>query len=210
MIRTPWRFGRGWSQPALRTALADLRHRPVSFTLPPEQMTAERGWTVDGDDQPIGREPPGPPLPDGVFARARQALIAYDFSDPRILVAHFDPRAPLLDRDMLLEVRVLVFRFLVGTRVRAVRVESDDHRSTFGFRYDTLEGHVETGYEWFVLSKNHHTGEVRLRIEAHWRPGRFPTWWSRLGFLLLGAPFRDLWRRRAIARLRRLSHLAKG
>jgi hypothetical protein len=77
-------------------------------------------------------------------------------------------------------------RFLGGVRVHTVRDEADDTRTSFGFRYDTLEGHFEQGFEWFLLSKRHASGEVRFRIQAHWRMGDFPTWWSRLGFLVLG------------------------
>ena len=28
-------------------------------------------------------------------------------------------------------------------------------QSVFGFRYDTLEGHIEQGFEWFLLQKRH-------------------------------------------------------
>ena len=201
-----WRFGRGWSEAELRAYLAELRRARPNFDERPERMTPEYGWTVDGDDQPLGYEPPGPPLPDGLFVRARHALINYDFSDPRIVVGHFDPGAPLHGRDMLLEMKVLGFRFLNGCRVHAVRDEGDERRTSFGFRYDTLEGHIEQGFEWFLLSKNHASGEVRFRIQAHWRLGDFPSWWSRLGFLLVGERCRELWRRRAVRRLRRLAY----
>lgn len=203
---TRWRFGWGWSEQELRTYLAELRDAEANFDERPERMTPEHGWTVDGDDQAIGHEPPGPPLPDGIFERAKQAMIAYDFSDPRIVVGHFDAGAPLSGRDMLLEIKTLGLRFLSGVRVHTVRDEADDHRTSFGFRYDTLEGHFEQGFEWFLLSKRHASGEVRFRIQAHWRMGDFPTWWSRLGFLLLGEMSRARWRRRAVARLRRLAH----
>src|SRR4051812_16416931 len=200
-----WRYGRGWDDATMKAYLADLAHRPVNFTTPPEEMTAAHGWTVDGAEAPIGNEPPGPPLPDGLFARARQALINYDFSDPHIVVGHFDPQAPLLHRDMLLEIKTTGLRFLGGVRVHTVRDEADDIRTSFGFRYDTLEGHFERGFEWFLLSKSHASGEVRFRIQAHWRMGDFPTWWSRLGFLVLGGRSRARWRQRAVARLRRLA-----
>ena len=64
---------------------------------------------------------------------------------------------------------------------------------------------MEKGFEWFLLTKDHLDGEIRLRIEAHWRLGDFPNWWSRLGFLLIGSHYRELWRRRALGRLRRLA-----
>jgi uncharacterized protein (UPF0548 family) len=200
-----WRFGRGWSETELRAYLAELRNARPNFDELPERMTTEHGWTVDGDDQPLGYEPPGPPVHDGLFERASQAVINYDFSDPRIAVGHFDPSAPLANRDMLLEIKTFGLRFLGGVRVHTVRDEADDTRTSFGFRYDTLEGHFEQGFEWFLLSKSHASGEVRFRIQAHWRMGDFPTWWSRLGFLVLGESSRARWRRRAVARLRRLA-----
>ena len=200
-----WRFGRGWSESALQRSLREQHTRPVNFDGPVDQMTRERGWTVDGADVRIGREPPGPPIQDGLYARAKQAIVNYDFSDPRIVVGHFDPRAPLDGRTMLLEIKVLGFRFLNGTRVRQIRDSSDESRTSFGYRYDTLEGHIEQGFEWFLLSKNHYSGEIRFRIEAHWRLGQFPTWWSRIGFLVIGGRFRHPWRRLAAARLRALA-----
>lgn len=202
-----WRFGRGWPEATLKAYLADLASRRVNFDVPPEQMTAENGWTVDGASEvPIGTEPPGPPLPDGFYSRAKQALINYDFSDPSIVVGHFDPNVPFVGRDMLLELKVLGFRFVNGCRVHSVREESDDAGTTFGFRYDTLEGHIERGFEWFLLKKDHASGKVDFTIEAHWRLGDFPNFWSQIGFKLLGERYRELWRHRAPERLRRLAH----
>ena len=201
-----WRFGRGWSETELRAFLTELRDGRPNFDELPERMSPEHGWTVDGDDQPLGYEPPGPPVHDGLFERARQAVINYDFSDPRIAVGHFDPNAPLANRTMLLEIKTFGLRFLGGVRVHTVRDEADEKRTSFGFRYDTLEGHFERGFEWFILSKNHASGEVRFRIQAHWRMGDFPTWWSRLGFLVVGDRSRVRWRHRAVGRLRRLAH----
>jgi uncharacterized protein (UPF0548 family) len=200
-----WRFGRGWSEDELQAQLAELQRRAVNFDTPASEMMRSRGWTVDGVDRQIGVEAPGPPTAGGLFERGTAALVNYDFSDPRIVVGHFDPHAPLQGRDMLLEIKVFGFRFLNGVRVSTVRDQADERRSTFGFRYDTLEGHIERGFEWFAISKNHESGQVRLRIEAHWRLGEFPSWWSRVGFLLVGERFRGLWRRLAVARLRRLA-----
>lgn len=190
----------------MRRDLAILRDRPVNFDVPAEEMTVANGWTVDGDSTTLGTEPEGPPVANGLFARARQAIIQYDFSDPRIVVGHFDPETPLKGRDMLLELKVLGFRFLAGVRVMDVREEVESHTTLFGFRYDTLEGHIERGYEWFLLTKDHQTGDVDFRIEAHWRLGDFPNLWSRIGFLLIGERYRTAWRHRAPKRLRDLAH----
>jgi uncharacterized protein (UPF0548 family) len=201
-----WRIGRGWPEQVLREYLAALRDRQVSFSEPFDSLSAAGGWTVDGASAAIGREPPGPPAEHGHFGRARLALIQYDFSDPRIVTGHFDPRAPLLGRDMLLEIKVFgVLRFLGGVRVRQVVEISNDAESVFGFRYDTLEGHIERGGEWFRVRKNHATGVLDASIQARWRRGDFPNWWTHLGFLVLGNIFRRVWRRRAVLRLRRLA-----
>jgi len=200
------RFGRGWSDRELRRYLEALKGRPVNFDVPVDRMTVANGWTIDGSEDEIGSEPKGPPLSDGVFARARQAIINYDFSDPSIVVGHFDSAAGPAGRDMLLEFKVLGFRFLCGVRVHSVRDDYDGNTSYFGFRYDTLEGHIERGFEWFLLTKDHATGGIHFKIQTHWQPGQFPNWWSKIGFLLIGEHYRSLWRRRAPERLRRVAH----
>jgi len=197
-----WRFGRGWPENIMKAYLADLSDQPVSFDCPIEDMVPEKDWTVDGTEEPIGTEPPGPPVSDSIFERARQGIINYDFSDPRIVEGHYDPESPLIGRNILLEMKVLGFRFLSGCRIHSLRDETDGHRTYFGFRYDTLKGHIERGYEWFLLTKQHDTGEVQFKIEAHWRLGDFPSWWSAAGFKLFGERYRAAWRREAPERLR--------
>jgi uncharacterized protein (UPF0548 family) len=199
-----WRFGSGWSEATMQRYLADAATRPVNFDTPLSDMTNANGWTVDGAQSVIGQEPPGAPLPDGFFQRARQALINYDFSDPNIVIGHFDPDAELVGRTMLLEIKVWGLHFLSGVRVHSVRDESLDDKSTFGFRYDTLEGHIERGFEWFLLTKDHASGAIDFKIEAHWRLGDFPNWWSKVGFKLIGERSRERWRRAALERLTRL------
>lgn len=200
-----WRFGSSWPEEALKRHLAALAGRSVNFTEAPEEMIEALGWKVDGADAQLGVEPPGPPIRDGLFERAKQGLIQYDFSDPRIVEGHFDPEAEFVGRNILLEIKCLGLHFLGGARVHGVRDEVGEKGTVFGFRYDTLEGHIERGFEWFLLSKNHETGEVRFKIEAHWRLGDFPNWWSRLGFKLVGEHFREKWRHEAPLRLKRLA-----
>ena len=204
-----WRFWLPWSEDELKAELAQQSKLKLNFDLEPDAvntMREEHGWTVDGSNDALGYEPPGPPLPDGLFARARTALKNYDFSDPLIVTGHFDPAVPFVGRNMLLEIKVFGLRYLAGVRVHGVREESDEKHTIFGFRYDTLEGHFERGFEWFLLTKNHQTGEVWFKIEAHWQMGAFPNWWSRVGFLLVGQYFRKLWRHRAPQRLKDLAH----
>jgi len=194
----------------MKKYLAALADRRVSFDVPVDTMTEENGWTIDGSDDCLGYEPPGPPQPDGLFYGARQGLINYDFSDPRIVEGHFDPEAPFVGRNILLEIKIWGLRFLNGARVHSVRDEVGERGTLFGFRYDTLEGHIERGFEWFLLSKDHQTGEVRFKIEAHWQLGQFPNWWSKLGFKLIGERSRIRWRHEAPLRLKRVAHQPVG
>lgn len=75
---------------------------------------------------------------------------------------------------MLLEVQVLGLHYLCPAVVSRVRQEP----GVFGYRYATLEGHLERGVGWVLLTKNAH-GDVTFRIEARWRKGQCPNRWSR-------------------------------
>jgi uncharacterized protein (UPF0548 family) len=203
-----WRFLQGWSDEQIKERLLALRGLERNFSDPIDQMTPERGWHCYFSEATIARSTPGLPKEDGLFERGRTAVANYEFSDPRILVAHFNPKVPLSDRYILLEMRALrIFHFLGGAVVGAVRSEQDTDRTVFGFRYDTLEGHIERGVEWFTLTKEHETGDIRFRIEASWCPGQFPNWWSRLGFSLLGPYYQKKWHRRAHRLLTEIIHM---
>ncbi len=190
-----WRFGRGWDESELRRRLATLGELPVT-------AGAAAGGAHYHSEAIVSIEPPGPALPDGPFARARELVQGYAFSDPRIVTAHFDPDRPLEGRPMLLEIKVLGLRYLSPVVVVEVRERPGPRHSRWGFRYDTLAGHLEAGSEWFLLTKDHASGTVTFRIEATWRPGQFPNWWSRLGFHLLARRYQRAWHRLAYLRLR--------
>lgn len=200
-----WRFGSGWSVETMRRYLEDAATRPVNFDVPLDQMTEANGWTRDGARSVIGQEPPGPPIESGHFMRCRRALLDYEFSDPAIVTGHFIPDSEFIGRTMLLEIQVWGLHFLSGVRVHSVRDEVQANKTIFGFRYDTLEGHIERGFEWFLLEKEHATGEITFQIEAHWRLGDFPNWWSKVGFKLIGERYRERWRRAALGRLAKLA-----
>lgn len=200
-----WRLGRGWSASEVRERLHALPRRRSTAPHPEDEEGREgrsRRWRHYFSEAPIAREPPGPPVADGAFERARKLVECYAFSDPRIVEAHFDPSAPLLGRYMLLEIKVLGAHYLCGVVVGAVHDKAAVKESVFEFRYDTLLGHLEAGSEWFSLSKDHETGSVDFRIRATWRPGQFPNWWSRLGFEWLARRYQRAWHRLAYVRLR--------
>lgn len=202
-----WRIGRGWTDEELQRELARVGSLRRNFDEDPDELQQRSGWLKYGSESILARVAPGPPVPDGPFARGRQCLESYDFSDRRIVRARFDATADLLGRRMLLELRAFrIVRFLAGVEVGAVRDERTESTSTFGFRYDTLEGHIERGSEWFVLTQDHRSGRIRFRISARWLPGDFPNWWSRLGFRLVSRHYQTTWHRRAHQKTARAVH----
>lgn len=194
------RVGRGWSSSEMKERLERLPSVPSSA---PEGWPEGPGWHAERHESLIARERPGRPLADGFFARAREALKGYELSDPSIVIGHFVP-GELDGRRMLLEIRVLGLHYLCGVLVSEVREDDDGRTSTFGFRYETLEGHIERGAEWFVIEKDHDSGDVCFRIFSTWRAGDFPNWWSHVGFTALAPYYRGVWLRRAHERLRAL------
>jgi uncharacterized protein (UPF0548 family) len=192
-----WRLLSSWSSDALKARVNALAGVRRNFDAPEEEMTGEHGWHHYHSEALIASEPDG----DAYFARARVALASYQFSDPGIVVAHFDPAVPLLLRPLLLEIKVLGLHYLCPVVISNIR----DERTVFGFRYDTLQGHIERGVEWFLLTRNEQ-GDIRFRIEARWQRGQLPNWWSRVGFMLLAGFYQRRWHRRAHRRLSLLAH----
>ena len=199
-----WRFGRGWSDAELLDRLSRAGTSRRNFDETDDGMTPERGWSRHFSEAIVGREAPGPPMPDGSFARAWPPVERYAFSDPRIVKGHFDAAAPLLGRVMIIEARVLGLRYLGAVLIAALHHETSAGRSERGFRYDTLEGHFERGSEWFIVAKDHASGAVSFRVHAGWRRGDLPNAWSRLGFRLLATRYQRAWHRLAHMRLRAL------
>jgi len=197
-----WRALSTWTDaelaPRLRAA-AELGH-PVAGD--DAELTPERGWNRVRSHAVIGSESPGAPEPNGAFDHARRLVTRFAFSDPRIVVGHWRDNAHLRGRVVLLELRALGLKLLCPVRVGAVRSETTGAETIFGYRFDTLEGHVECGREWFLVVKDHGTGEISFRIEASFRLGDFPAWWARAGFELVGRRYQRAWHRLAHAHLR--------
>lgn len=197
-----WRFLRGWGRAELARALEQAAELPRNFDPRPGAM-ARQGFRHVCSRARITFEPPGPP--GKAFERCWEAVLGFEHSDPRIVVAHFRPQDPLRGRIVLLELKVLGLRYLCPVRIAAVRSHSDGQRTLRATAIDTLQGHLERGREWFFLRKDHATGEVRFRLQAAWRTGDFPNAWSHVGFLLLGPRYQRAWHRLAHVRLRRIA-----
>ncbi|WP_426756333.1 DUF1990 family protein [Myxococcus sp. Y35] len=201
-----WRWFSGWTEEEMVPRLAKARMLERNFPEVSGEMTLEAGWSQVHSRSVLGHEAPGLPVPRGLFERARQVLETFDFSDPRIVAWHFSAKEPLQGRTVLLELRSLgqQLRYLCGVRVGDTRQEHGEVCSVFGFSFETLNGHIEAGREWFLLRKDHKSGEVRFHIEAAWRPGQFPNWWSRLGFAMVAPRYQRAWHRLTHVRLREL------
>ncbi len=195
-LMAEWRLLRGWSSAELKARLERLPDTPLNFDGVEADMTVDNGWHHYFSEAVIAHQPDL----DARFHRARVALGNYTFSKPDIVTAHFDPEAPLLARRLLLEINILGVHYLCPAVVNKVRDEPD----AFGFRYDTLEGHIERGVEWFRITRD--GSAIRFRIEARWRRAPLPNWWSRLGFELLSGPYQRYWHRQAHRRLSLLAH----
>src|SRR5690606_41732672 len=87
-----------------------------NFVEDDDMMTGDRGWNRYRSDALLTTERPGLPVNDGPFERGWPAMRSFQFSDPSIVTAHFDPEAPLLGRPMLLGVTALGLHYLNGTR----------------------------------------------------------------------------------------------
>jgi uncharacterized protein (UPF0548 family) len=198
---TEWRFGRGWQGDEIGERLRALDSLPRNFDAD-EQMTTENGWNNYFLESVVAREDLEQ---NDKFDRLAQGVTNYEFSDPTIVRAHFDRLAPLLGRRMLLDIQALRLHYLCPTVVTKVRDERGPMGRVFGFRYDTLVGHIETGVEWFLLTKTSN-GDIQFRIDALWRRGQFPNWWSEVGFNLLARRYQLAWHRQAQRRMSALAH----
>lgn len=178
-------------EPDLDRALADLAHRPVNFDLAAMQRADPAdGWRVTDIWQALSPEPPGPPLPEGSFDIARRLMRGYEFADPSIVRAYYDPQAPLQGRNMLLKLQALgVAHLYVGVRVCAVYEERREAHGreahVWGWAYRTLQGHVEMGQMAWEVWKWADTGEVQFRVHSVSRTAPIANPIVRVGFRLL-------------------------
>lgn len=186
------RLERAIAHPDPQRMLDELRRRPLNFDPALRaQYTPENGWRNDHLRTRLIGEPPGPPLPHGPFALAKRLMRGYEFADPSIVRAFYDPDEPLEGRTMLLELSFHgLLRFNSGVRVTGVhddRLHVDGREVyAWGWDYSTLEGHLEQGQMDWRVWKYADTGELEFRIDAFSRRAADPNLLIRLGFRLFG------------------------
>ena len=198
----------------LAAAVGELRHRPVNYEEKHAPPFVVKGWHQDRRVVVLGHEAPGEPEPGGVVETAGALIDSYEFSDPRILRAAFHHPGDLVGRDMLLEGRFLVLRFLIGVRITAehneVRAGPNGPERVIGWSYQTLRGHLEQGRLTYEVAKELETGRVEFRIVAYSRRAPIPNPVLRTGFRLFGRRTQLQFYRHALARLRRLMQAPPG
>jgi uncharacterized protein (UPF0548 family) len=152
--------------------LAALAGRPVNFD-PDAPHPESEGWRIDEYTAALPSEAAGPPVEGGPFQIAQTLLRDYRVADPSMVRAHYDEDAPLEGRDMLLELRFLVFRTFGGCRVGPL---TDERREVdgrpvqvWGWPYRTLDGHIEQGEMAWEVWKWLDTGEVQFRVHSYSR-----------------------------------------
>lgn len=153
--------------------LADLRHRTVNF----DRSEVDGSWHRDLQRTPLLSEAPGQPEPNGAWETACRLLAAYEFADPSLIRAVYDESQPLLGRDMLLEGRFALLRFYMGVRVTDVIDSERQAQATedgaaprdrvWGWAYETLDGHLESGRMSYEVVKDLDSGRVEFVIEAY-------------------------------------------
>lgn len=193
------------------TALDGLRCRIINYdpARAPEDGRADGHWHVDSGDTVIGREPPGPPVPGGVWEAGCTLVRQYEFADPRILRAVYRAGGELAGRDILLEGRFSVLRFYLGVRVTGVIDETSETERVWGWSYQTLEGHLEQGRLSYEVIKDTVTGRVLFRVRGYSRMAPITSPVVRWGFRLFGRWTQQRFYQEIQHRMRRLVQAAQ-
>ncbi len=177
--------------PRVQRRVTELADKPLNFDLAAlESASPATGWQITNLCQTLTAEPPGMPVDEGSWQIARRLMRGYEFADPSIVRAYYDPEIPLERRNMLLKLQAFgLAHIFVGVRVGDVyegtREIGDRQARIWGWNYRTLEGHVEMGQMDWEVWKWLDDGTVEFRVHAVSRSARIPNPFVRLGFQLL-------------------------
>lgn len=200
--------------PRIQRRLAELARKPLNFELASLAVASPRlGWTITELCQPLPSEPPGMPAEDGSWQAARRLMSGYEFADPSIVRAYYDPAVPLERRNMLLKLQAFGIAYVfVGVRVGEVfeRTREIDGRRAriWGWNYRTLDGHVEMGQMNWEVWKWLDDGHVEFHVHAVSRAAPIHNPIIRLGFHLLRGHERQVFLDSTKRRMRTFTELA--
>ena len=200
--------------PKVRRKVAELSSKELNFDLAElTEASSATGWTVTDLCQPLPAEAPGMPVDGGSWEIARRLMRGYEFADPSIVRAYYDPGAPLDGRNMLLKLQALGLAHLyVGVRVgevyeRTLRPHGRDVK-VWGWNYRTLDRHVEMGQMDWELWKWIDDGRVEFRVHAVSRPARIRNPFVLVGFRALRKRERQAFLESTKRRMRTFTELA--
>jgi uncharacterized protein (UPF0548 family) len=202
------------SHPDARAELALLRTKVLNFQPPQDgNFTRQQGWRVDHYRSDLAPESPGHPVPGGTWEIAKRLSEAYEFVDPALIRAFYDPRESLDGRTMLLEVHFWGLRVYAGVRVGGVtddiRLQDGREVRVAAWNYRTLENHFEAGQIDYEVWKWLDSGEVEFRVVAFSRPAPIAQPIVRMGFWLFGRRTQVKFARHACRRMATLTAAAR-
>jgi len=200
--------------PRVQRRLAELADKPLNFELSEiAHASPTGGWTITDLCQPLPGESPGRPVHEGSWEIARRLMSGYEFADPSIVRAYYDPAVPLEKRNMLLKLRALgVVHLYAGVRVgevyEQVRELGERRACVWGWKYRTLEGHVERGQMDWEVWKWLDSGGVEFRVHAVSRVASISNPFIWLGFRLFRRRERKAFLASTLRRMRTFTELA--
>ncbi|MFD5828292.1 DUF1990 family protein [Lentzea sp. NPDC060358] len=187
----------------LHDVVTELRDRSVNYD---ESEVRAPTWHFDHHRFVLGTDPPGRPAEGSVWWRACREVAAYAFTPPGLLRAHYLRDDPLVGRNLLLVGRFALARFAMGVRITEAGSGEDGERCSWGWGYETLQGHLERGRVDYRVVKDLRTGVVTLEVDSHHQvnPRAHPV--LRLGWALFGRRAQRRFYSAAGENLRRLAH----
>jgi uncharacterized protein (UPF0548 family) len=199
--------------PAMQRRLE--RFSDAGFNFDPRALRESAGYERTDERHSLPSEAPGDPTTGGSWDIARRLIANYEFADPSIVRAYFDPDVPLAGRTMVLQLRALnLFRVHVGVRILRVidetRPLNGRRARVWGWTYGTLTGHVESGEMSWEVWKYLDTGDVEFRVHALSRPARIHNPFTNVGFRVLGPHERKTFLHSSGERMNRLITQALG
>ena len=160
-----------FSAPDVERALDRLRGLDLNFD--PTDLAALRrdaAWHVDRYRRELPPERSGEPEEGGSWSVARHLSMEYEFVDPHLVHAYFDPGEAFEHRTLLLDIRFWGLRIYSGVRIGGIdegtRSEGGRSARVSAWNYRTLAGHFEKGQIDYEVWKWLDTGEVEFRIDA--------------------------------------------
>lgn len=189
--------------------LNELRRKGLNFDPAEIEPAAAPSWRIDDYHQRLATEPPGVPVTGGSWHIARRLTESYEFVDPALVRAFYDPHDAPEDRTMLLEIDFWGLRIYAGVRsmgiVEETRNEEQGPARVWTWSYRTLEGHFEMGQIDYEVRKWLDSGEVEFRIHAVSRTAKVDQLVVRIGFAIFGRRKQVEFARSACARMAELT-----